>query len=303
MTLAILTLFTLSWLLSKDVIDSIPPLHAVGLRLTATAGTLWLLMAALDRQSTGIVSLRSVGAHLFLLSVLGFSLYFACTFEALKTLQPSELTMVLTAIPGITYLLGLFSRSVAFSWIKTLGVLICSAAAWAFNIPPTEGLTVQGYGVALAAIAAFSYSLYGLLSRRYLQHLPILTSLAWITSIASVSFFPLLIFDPEPLLRLKLFDLSKVIVLGAICSAPVYVLYQKVLIEGGVLYANAIGLLAPIAVIVGEWLIGSGSPLTPMKLLALLGVTIGMTFLLMDASKSTGNAMSRHASSHELSRK
>lgn len=292
-TLAILTLFSVSWLLSKNLIGSIPAMHAVGLRLAATTATLWLIAALIERKAMVRVSLGAVGPQLFLLSVLGFSLYFIGSFGALKTLRASDLTMVLAAIPGMTYLLGLLSRSVDFSWIKTFGVAFVSVAALSFNASG-DGQVVHFYGVVLAFIAAVSYALYGLLSRRYLQDLPLLTSLAWITLMGSVCFIPLFVFDPAPLLSLSLSDVIKVTGLGAVCSAPVYVLYQKVLAEGGVVYANAIGLLAPIAVVMGEWLIGTGVALSGVKAGALVGAMVGTTLLFLDASAPTGRALKQH---------
>lgn len=223
-------------------------------------------------------------AGFFILSILGFSLYFASSFGTLKSLNASDLTMVLATIPGITYLLGLLSRSLGFSWLKFGGVLIVSAAALAFNISDHASGTVSAAGIALALVAAFSYAVYGLLSRHHLRDLPVFTSLAWITLISAMSFVPLFIFDPAPLLLLSREDILKVLILGAACSAPVYVLYQKILAAGGVLYANAIGLLAPVAVVAGEWLIGSGTVLDTTKIIAMMATVVGIILLFVDAS-------------------
>ncbi|WP_342774758.1 hypothetical protein [Bartonella massiliensis] len=48
------------------------------------------------------------------------------------------------------------------------------------------------------------------MSKRYLKNLPLLTSLAWITTISAASFIPLFIFDPTLLFYLKLEDILKV---------------------------------------------------------------------------------------------
>ncbi|EGH17311.1 hypothetical integral membrane protein, partial [Pseudomonas savastanoi pv. glycinea str. race 4] len=253
-------------------------------RLAATALALWLIVPFRERALLGSVPLRSKMPLFAILSVLGFSLYFICSFGALKSLKASDLTMVLATIPGITYLLGLLSRSLGFSWLRLSGVVIVSAAALAFNASSNEGGAVSPAGVALALMAALSYAFYGLLSKRYLKELPLLTSLAWITTISAASFLPLFILDPQPLFSLSPEDVFKVLILGAACSAPVYVLYQKVLAEGGVLYANAIGLLAPFAVVGGEWLIGTGAALSGMKIVAMIAVMLGISLLFVDAS-------------------
>ncbi len=283
-TFTILALFSISWLLSKNLVSNIPVMHAVGLRLFSTAATLWLIAVFREKAVFRSIPLLSMIPSFLILSVLGFSLYFVCSFGALKSLKASDLTMVLATIPGITYILGALTNILKFSWLKLSGVIIVSVAAVAFNINSGE----SGYnliGIALALTAALSYSAYGLLSKRYLKNLPLLTSLAWITTISAASFMPLFIFDPAPLLYLKLEDIFKILILGTVCSAPVYVLYQKVLAEGGVLYANTIGVLSPFAVVVCEWIIGSSPSLNMIKIIAMIVVVIGMTLLFIDASK------------------
>ncbi|WP_375696929.1 DMT family transporter [Bartonella sp. AC70YNML] len=287
-TFAILALFSISWLLSKNLVSNIPVMHAVGLRLFATAAALWLIALFREKAVFRSLPLLSMIPAFFILSVLGFSLYFVCSFGALKSLKASDLTMVLATIPGITYILGALTNVLKFSWLKLSGVIIVSVAAVAFNINSGEGGYYNLIGVGLALTAALSYSAYGLLSKRYLKHLPLLTSLAWITTISAASFMPLFIFDPAPLLYLKLEDVFKILILGTICSAPVYVLYQKVLAEGGVLYANTIGVLSPFAVVTCEWIIGSSPSLNIIKIIAMMMAVIGMTFLFIDASKVSG---------------
>ncbi|WP_375632393.1 DMT family transporter [Bartonella sp. AA74HLJMH] len=293
-TFAILALFSISWLLSKNLVSNIPVMHAVGLRLFATAATLWLIAIFREKAVFRSLPLLSMIPSFLILSVLGFSLYFVCSFGALKSLKASDLTMVLATIPGITYILGALTNVLKFSWLKLSGVIIVSVAAVVFNINSGEG----GYnliGIALALTAALSYSAYGLLSKRYLKNLPLLTSLAWITTISAASFMPLFIFDPAPLFYLKLEDIFKILILGTVCSAPVYVLYQKVLAEGGVLYANTIGVLSPFAVIACEWIIGSSPSLNMIKIIAMIVVVIGMTLLFIDASKVSTWQHKRHS--------
>ncbi|WP_375692234.1 DMT family transporter [Bartonella sp. AP4SXKL] len=265
------------------MVSNIPVMHAVGLRLFATAATLWLIAIFREKAVFRSLPLLSMIPSFLILSVLGFSLYFVCSFGALKSLKASDLTMVLATIPGITYILGALTNVLKFSWLKLSGVIIVSVAAVVFNINSGEGGYYNLIGVVLALTAALSYSAYGLLSKRYLKNLPLLTSLAWITTISAASFMPLFIFDPAPLFYLKLEDIFKILILGTVCSAPVYVLYQKVLAEGGVLYANTIGVLSPFAVIACEWIIGSSPSLNMIKIIAMIVVVIGMTLLFIDA--------------------
>ncbi len=294
-TFAILALFSISWLLSKNLVSNIPVMHAVGLRLCATAAALWLMAFFREKAVFRSLPLLSVIPSFLILSVLGFLLYFICSFEALKSLKASDLTMVLATIPGITYLLGILTNSLMFSWFKLIGMIIVSVAAIAFNINSVESESYSLIGIDLALIAALSYSTYGLLSKRYLKNLPLLTSLAWITTISAASFMPLFIFDPTPLFYLKLEDILKILILATVCSAPVYVLYQKVLAEGGVLYANTIGVLSPFAVVACEWIIGSSPSLNMIKIIVMMMAVIGMLLLFIDASKVSKWQQKRHS--------
>ncbi|EJF96060.1 DMT family transporter [Bartonella taylorii] len=287
-TFTILALFSISWLLSKNLVNSIPVMHAVGLRLCATAAALWLIVVFREKAVLRSLPLLAMMPSFLILSVLGFSLYFVCSFGALKSLKASDLTMVLATIPGITYILGALTHGLEFSWLKLGGVIIVSVAAVAFNINSVEDGYYSLIGIGLALIAALSYSIYGLLSKRYLKNLPLLSALAWITTISAASFMPLFIFDSAPLLHLKLEDIFKILILGAFLSAPGYVLYQKVLAEGGVLYANTIGVLASFAVVACEWIIGSRTSLRAIRIIAMIIVVIGMILLFIDASKISG---------------
>lgn len=295
-TFAILTLFSTSWLLSKNLIGSIPVMHAVGLRLWATTVALWLIVVFCERNKLFSKHFFRRVPGFFILSVLGFSLYFVSSFGALKSLTASELTIILATIPGITYLLGLIFRALSFSWLKLSGVLIVTASAVAFNASGGDGATMSPVGITLALVAALSYAVYGLLSKRFLKNLNLITSLAWITLISALTFVPLFILDPAPLLNLSSADIIKMLILGTVCSAPVYVLYQKVLAEGGVLYANAIGLLAPFAVVAGELIIGSTLVIGSVKIIAMITVVIGITLLFMDASSTSGWQLKRRPS-------
>ncbi|WP_246046925.1 DMT family transporter [Bartonella mastomydis] len=275
--------------------SNIPVMHAVGLRLCATAVALWLMALFREKAIFRSLPLLSMIPSFLILSVLGFSLYFICSFGALKSLKASDLTMVLATIPGITYLLGTLTKCLMFSWFKLIGMIIVSVAAIAFNINSVEGESYSLIGIALALIAALSYSTYGLLSKRYLKNLPLLTSLAWITTISAASFMLFFIFDPTPLFYLKLEDILKILILATVCSAPVYVLYQKVLAEGGVLYANTIGVLSPFAVVACEWIIGSSPSLNMIKIIAMIMAVIGMSLLFIDASKVSKWQQKRHS--------
>jgi len=290
-SIIILILFCISWLLSKDVLERMPPLHVAGLRMAVTAVTLWLVAAYAARRHVGPRRPKNMWPRFLSLSVFGFSWYFGSSFMALQVMTASELTVVLALIPGITYVLGLLLRNVYFSWMKSSGVLLVTAAALAFNGAILGGDLHIG-GLALALSAAVSYAIYGLLSRRWLADLPLLPSLAQIVTLATASFVPLFILDAAPLALLTTDAALKIAIMGVFCSAPVYILYQKIIVTGGVVYANAIGLLAPFFLYLVEIFMAPDMRLDVIKILSILLVMLGTYLLFFDALGQSPSAPS-----------
>ncbi len=86
-TFTILALFSISWLLSKNLVNSIPVMHAVGLRLCATAAALWLIVVFREKAVLRSLPLLAMVPSFLILSVLGFSLYFVCKLWRFKIAQ------------------------------------------------------------------------------------------------------------------------------------------------------------------------------------------------------------------------
>ena len=256
LTAVILILFSGSWVLSKEVVGSVSPVLATGVRLLFTTTVL---------------------------SIFGFSAYFISTFEALKDLKASELTMLLSSIPGFTYVLGVLFGVLSFSWLRFFGVLVVTLGGVMFNVSP--GASFGGVqGIAFAFLGALSYSVYGLLSRVWLERDSIVVSVAWITLMSFVSFIPFVLAHHDSLMGIAMDDVVKLFVLGGLLSAPVYVLYQKVLSVGGVVYANSVGLLAPCVVVASEWALGEDVLMDGGRLIWMMVTMLGIFLLYVDAS-------------------
>lgn len=112
--------------------------------------------------------------------------------------------------------------------VQAYGYDHCQCSGYSIQYKQCRG---GGYysliGIALALTAALSYSAYGLLSKRYLKKF----TFAHLTGLDHDNFcsviYAIIHFDPAPVLYLKLEDIFKILILGTVCSAPVYVLYQK----------------------------------------------------------------------------
>ena len=284
LTVVILILFSGSWVLSKEVVGSVSPFLATGVRLFFTTMVLWIwLLCSEGRRSSFYLTSAGV-AKFAVLSIFGFSVYFISTFEALKDLKASELTMLLSSIPAFTYVLGVLFGVLSFSWLKFFGVLVVTLGGVMFNMGP--GVSFGGIqGIAFAFLGALSYSVYGLLSRAWLGRDSIVVSVSWITLMSFVSFLPFLLVHHDSLVGLSWNDVVKLFVLGGLLSAPVYVLYQKVLSVGGVVYANSVGLLAPCVVVVSEWVLGGDVLMDGGRLVWMMVTMLGVFLLYVDASR------------------
>ena len=276
LTAVILILFSGSWVLSKEVVGSVSPVLATGVRLLFTTTVLWLWVFCSEGRRGSFHLRRGRAVRFAVLSIFGFSAYFISTFEALKDLKASELTMLLSSIPGFTYVLGVLFGVLSFSWLRFFGVLVVTLGGVMFNGSPGAG-----FG---AFLGALSYSVYGLLSRVWLERDSIVVSVAWITLMSFVSFIPFVLAHHDSLMGLAMDDVVKLFVLGGLLSAPVYVLYQKVLSVGGVVYANSVGLLAPCVVVASEWALGEDVLMDGGRLIWMMVTMLGIFLLYVDAS-------------------
>jgi len=291
-TFLILGLFSASWILSKDIVSGLPAVHATGLRLAATATALWLIVAIHKPGRLPISALPGALFGFILLAVFGFAAYFLLSFAALVPLQASQLSMVLASIPAITYLIALTLGMDQPNALKFIGVPLVTVGAVWFNLADVHGLSVGHMaGLAMAAGAALSYALYGLCSKRFLAGRPLLGSLAWITTFAALMFVPVYIVDPEPLLTLTPDGIVKIALLGAVLSAPIYVLYQVVLAAGGVVYANSIGVMAPFVILAAEMAVGFRYDVTLPEIVAMMIGAFGVALVFIDAMR--GDAQSQ----------
>ena len=222
LTAAILILFSGSWVLSKEVVGSVSPVLATGVRLLFTTTVLWLWVFCSEGRRGSFHLRRGRAVRFAVLSIFGFSAYFISTFEALKDLKASELTMLLSSIPGFTYVLGVLFGVLSFSWLRFFGVLVVTLGGVMFNVSPGAGFGgVQG--IAFAFLGALSYSVYGLLSRVWLERDSIVVSVAWITLMSFVSFIPFVLAHHDSLMGLAMDDFVKLFVLGVRLQCTCYI--------------------------------------------------------------------------------
>lgn len=255
--LACLTAYTLSWVLAKRVLADAPPMWSGAGRLLASFAAL-LLAVALDRSSRIPASdLLQRLPLVLLLAVLGFAGYFTLTFLALRLMPSSDLVMLLALTPGVTYLLGTAFFGERFDILRALGVALATACVMLFqdvgmSAPSPERL--GGMGLVLVAITG--YSLYGLIYGRTMRGLSVVGLLAALTGAATVMVgtWAWTVEGPPPALQPR--TLLAIACIGALLSAPVYIMVNKLVLAGGAFLATLVGLVAPFTVLLLESALG-----------------------------------------------
>lgn len=279
-------LFATSWIVADLIVAGVPPLHATGLRLAITAAALWAVLALTGTQARARPATLTGWAWLAGMAMTGFVVYFLMNFSALVFIGASELGIILALIPGFTYIMAVVVGMDQLQHWKILGVLfVMLGAAWFNAAAPAGGISddVAWAGIALAALAALSYGVFGVISRRYMPGKPVIATMAWVTSLAAIAFVPVYALRPGPLVAITATEWALLGLLGALISAPIYLLYQILVQRGGPTYANSVGVVAPFAILSIEVGFGLRSGVAIPELAAMLLGTLGLVLVFVSS--------------------
>jgi drug/metabolite transporter (DMT)-like permease len=286
LTGGILACFTASWVLAKNIVDGAPPEVSAAGRVLATSLLLWAVFLVRPGARARPAAVLRRWPAVVLLALLGFFLYSLLTFLALTVLDPSDLGMTLALIPGFTYLLALAFFGDRLHPLKLVGVPLATGAALHYT---TDGFTgfvaADVFGIAAAAGAALSYALYGLFYKRLMGDLPITGVLPFVTAAAVVMFLPWLMVLEPAARAIDATTAVKLLLLGAGLSAPVFLMYHAVIVSGGVLYANSIGILSPFAILLTEWAVGYRDGVAAGELAAMAACAAGVALIFSHATR------------------
>ena len=271
-----LVCYALSWTLSRNVVEQLPPAWAASGRLLATACMLGVLAWLQPRHRIGMAQLRGSWQSFALLALLGFGGYFGLTFSALQFLHATDLSVVLALTPAMTYLLAVLGGSERVRWRCSAGVALATFSALAFHgLGAGRAAGMHGVGVALAMAAVAAYAGYAVLYGRKLGAWPVVGTVAVLTLLASaqLAVFALLIEGPPPVLSGG--AMLKLAILGALLSAPVYVLFSRMVQSGHTLLATLVAVAGPFGVLALEWMLGTRAG-SPSDLLLMSAAGIGV---------------------------
>jgi drug/metabolite transporter (DMT)-like permease len=270
-----LTFYCFAWFLSRRVVADISPLWATAGRLISCLAII-LVINTIYRPKK-IENLKDLISTLGLLSILGFSLYFTATFFALKTITSVDLVIMLSLIPCATYVGTLVQKTQSYDRRKVIGLFLATVAVIAYQFHARSDkskIDLQGMGTAL--IAVVSYAGYGLLYAKKMQTTSVLSALPILLFMALAIVIPLaLTIDGVPHSASALSVLN-VFLIGALFSAPVYLLYNTLLKAGYAFFASLIGILGPFGVGTLEIFSGSRDHFSPTEVVLLLTCALGL---------------------------
>lgn len=282
----IIALYAASWVWSGQVLTDAPPLWAVAIRLSASLAVI-LLVNHFDRPD------HTSGPHdgptqpqMFVLSALGFAGFFCFTYFALRSIPPSLLVLVLSGIPILTFLQGALFFGAPFAALSIAGtVLIAGATALFATRLGVDGETMTNnaslVGIGYGVLAAIGYSFYGLLYKKWAASAPVMQLLPRLIAPSIIGILALaLVFEGSPLNISGRAGLE-LIIIGAILAAPVYMMYNTLILISGPLAASSISVCAPITTFLLDTLVSEQRGLTMFDFTLVLVASAGVLLLVL----------------------
>lgn len=249
------------WLMAGAVAREVPPLAAAFGRTAASVPVLALVLAAKrSYRAGGRVALRRPRAVTGL-AVTGFLVYYVGTFASIEVAGPALTGLVVSLLPCLTFVIGLAAFGERASVRRAAGTAVATAAVIAYTLsqPGAEGFggataaAVTGFGIALVATA--SYALYTHLFKRTMADLPSPASLPAITLVGALLLAPAGLWQARAA-GLTAADWGLVALLGAVFTAPVFLMAHELVLRRGPLFTNSVALVVPFLIRLGSWWLG-----------------------------------------------
>lgn len=281
--LGIISFYALSWVWSAKVLTTATPLWSVAIRLAAS----WAVVVAINRlRGTGPSTAPPLGiGPVLCLSIIGFGGFFGLTYLALVDIPASLLVLVLSTIPILTLLQGVLLFGMRAGPLSLIGVGLIALAIilYAFQIDPAVSAGT-GLGIVFGLMAAVGYSFYGLLYKKWASGIGVMDLLPrlLLPSAIGVAALALAIEGPRAMGAVNILSLA---VIGAAIAAPVYVMYNALILRAGPLVAGSISVAAPITTFVLEGIMMQGQRLAPGAFALVLLGAAGVALLVLANQK------------------
>ncbi|MFF1508050.1 DMT family transporter [Streptomyces sp. NPDC058326] len=295
-------LLAAGWLLAGHLVDGAPPLVVAAGR-TATSFLVLTVLALLHARSRAEARVAAGrGGSVALLAFLGFFAYYAGTLLGTGYIGASRVGLIVSLLPCLTFAIGVVAFREPSSRRKVLGTVLAVAAACGYALAdasPSAGVDGEALvsGGLLALVGTFAYAVYGYVYRRRMADVSPLASLPAITGAGTVM-LGLTVALFVPLGGVSPGDWAGIAALGAVLTAPVFLISHELILRKGPLFTSALALVVPFLVRLGEWALGRETAPGPLVLLLLL-LCAGGVWLTVGGARPAGGAVAGAAGDKE----
>lgn len=223
-----------SFIVSKDLMQTVTPVQLMWLRFILAYVMLWLL------HPVWRFHLKEE-AQFLVISLFANTLYFLAENTALHLTQTANVSILVTTSPIITaILLRIFCHGEPLSRRKLMGFAIAFLGVIFVVLNGVMALDMHPVGDLLAITAAFFWAIYGILVRRCNDRFNSFLITRKLMFYGILTSTPLLLAD-EPVSLADLLTLKSVMALlylGFICSALCYLMWNYAIKQIGALKTN-----------------------------------------------------------------
>ncbi|MEV6318886.1 DMT family transporter [Streptomyces sp. NPDC051776] len=286
-------LLAVGWLLSGHLVRGVPALAVAAGRTAASFVVISLIAVAMPRSWPGVRTAGSRPGAILVLAFLGFFVYYSGTLLGTGYLGASRVGLIVSLLPCITFVIGIVAFREPATRRKLLGTALAVAAACSYAV--ADGGVGEGSGSGTSAGALLSgallalggtvtYALYGYVYRRRMADVSPLAALPAVTGAGTVM-LGLVTVSFVPLGGVGVADWGGIAVLGAVLTAPVFLISHELILRKGPLFTSAVALVVPFLVRLGEWALGWAEAPGPLVVALILLCAAGVWLTVGGASR------------------
>ncbi|PGH47466.1 hypothetical protein CRI70_28370 [Streptomyces sp. Ru87] len=265
-------LLAAGWLLSGRLVTGAPPLAVAAGRTAAAFVTLAVVAALRPGAWSGVRTAARRPRAVVLLAFLGFFAYYTGTLLGIGRIGASRVGLIVSLLPCVTFLIGIAAYRERSSVRKAAGTALAVTAALGYGFvdggaagPASAGGDALLTGGLFAFGGTVTYALYGYVYRQRMADLPPLAALPAITGAGTVM-LGLAVALFVPLTGVTAGDWGGILLLGAVLTAPVFLISHELILRKGPLFTSAVALVVPFLIRLGEWALGWAGPPGPAAL-------------------------------------
>lgn len=298
-------LLATGWVVSGKLVSDTPPLAVAAGRTAASFVAISAISVLRPRTWPAIRAGAGRWRAVALLAFLGFFAYYTGTLLGVDRIGASRVGLVVSLLPCLTFAIGIVAFREQAGPRKVVGAVLAVAAAlgYALGDGPANGGAGGGVlvtGVLFALAGTFAYALYGYVYRQHMSDVPPIAALPAVTGAGTVM-LGLATVVHVPLGAISAGQWAGVAALGAVLTAPVFLISHELILRKGPLFTSAVALTVPFLVRLGEWAWGEAPAPGPVAFLflALCAVGVWMTVAATRPAPAAAPAAAPVAEDHQ----